>query len=184
MGRYVEGRVVEQTFTGTLTELGGQELGKSGNEKPRKVVIKDDPDAQYGKTFRCWSNSGEWEQLQGKLGQEVTVEYVDEQFGSGDKTWTSHNITSVLGNGQATENSWGTPPPEEAPKAVTQRATTASVSTSKAKNDDDRTAEIEAAWAVKAILDRTPSDTEIKPDELKANAIRLVKLKREVAKSL
>lgn len=95
-----------QTYSGVVAEVGGPELGSTGKEKPRKIIIKTDPTQQYGKTFRLWSNSYEWEQLQDKLGQQVTVEFVAEERQGPQGSYTQNLITDVLqdvgGNGERT----------------------------------------------------------------------------------
>jgi hypothetical protein len=181
------------TFTGKLIELGGPELGKSGKEKPRKVVIKDDPAAQYGKTFRLWSSSEYFEILSNHLGQQVSVEYEAEEVTFGDNTWTQNNIVGVQtnggwGNGEqgngSTEGVWGSAPPDSGPESSPVTSPPASKDDyweRREAADAKRSLEMEAAWAVKAVLDLHP---DIKQDDLVSKAISLAIVKRQVASEL
>lgn len=85
-----------ETYAGTVVELGGEELGRSGHAKPRKVVIKADPNAQYGKTFRVWQDSDSWETLSRLNGKHVVVLYdVEEREGGPQGKYTQNMIVGV-----------------------------------------------------------------------------------------
>ena len=62
-----------KTYEGVVTTIGDAEIGSTGNEKPRRIVIKKDLNEQYGKTFRIWSNHDDFGNL--TLGQPIVVEY-------------------------------------------------------------------------------------------------------------
>lgn len=49
---------------------------------------------------------------------------------------------------------------------------------------DERGLQMEAAWAVKSVLDRTPNDVDISHSDLVDRAIKMALLKREVASEL
>ena len=111
-----------ETYAGTVVELGGEELGRSGHAKPRKVVIKADPTAQFGKTFRVWQDSDSWETLSRLNGKHVVVLYdVEEREGGPQGKYTQNMIVGVdapdsvdgAGVGPSTD-SGGTPPPTTA----------------------------------------------------------------------
>lgn len=193
-----------ETFTGVLTELGGPELAASGNEKPRKVVIKQDPAKHYGKTFRTWSNSDVWERLQSLNGQQVTVEYyAEERQGGPNGTYTQNFLTGVLENGNGagggqphtsvgegndagrspapspTNDSWGAAPsgwtaPQETP------STKDDYWNRREATDHERSMQMEAAWAVKAVLDVSKGEA-LSDDEVVQNALKLALVKRRVA---
>ena len=203
-----------ETYTGIVAELGGPELGKSGNEKPRRVVIKQDPAAQYGKTFRVWSNSYEWEALQDKLGKEVTVEYVLEQANftlpNGETPKPSNKITDVLpavdggGNGSgggevagsatAPADDWTTPkrgaggsPRKDEQVAATSPSPASSPPKYGGKRDDtDWEARTLEIEAAWAIgtLLGRAGNERVDPAELVDQAIQLVLTKRRVAERL
>lgn len=197
------------TYTGKLIELGDPELGQSGKEKPRKVILKSDPNAQYGKTFRCWANSFEWGALQDFLGKPVTVEYVVQEANytlpNGETPKPSNMITDVVldgvqqngdgggestdlrGSGSATQPSsspahdWTAPTPNKAGPAP--KLSKDDYWARREEQDAARTLEIEAAWGVKAVLDRA-GDEVMKPEDLVAKALQLIILKRQVASEL
>ena len=64
-----------KTYSGIVTTVADAEIGSTGNEKPRRVVIKQDLNEQYGKTFRIWSNHDDFGNL--VMGHPITVEYVE-----------------------------------------------------------------------------------------------------------
>lgn len=115
-----------EQYAGIITELGGEELGKSGNAKPRKVVIKADPTSQYGKTFRVWQDSNEWQQLSQLNGKHVVVIYIEEERSGGPSgTYKQNMIVGVdapdsvdgAGIGPSTDSGGGSPPPNAATSA-------------------------------------------------------------------
>ena len=183
----------QQTYSGVIAELGGPELGKTGNEKPRKVVIKQDPSEQYGKTFRVWSSDYAWEQLnQAGIGSNVTVEFIIEEptytLPNGQKPKPTNKITDVVeggGNGlgevaapSPETHDWTAPQPTPEPTPVQKYG---------GKKDDvdweARTLEIEAAWSIGVLLNRAGSE-QVSEQKLVQDAIRLVLLKRQVASEL
>lgn len=180
-----------ETFTGVVSELGGIEMSKDGTkEKPRKVIIKEDVAKQYGKTFRCWSNQPEWDELEALRGKQVTVEFEVSQpnytLPNGQTPNPSNMIVSVSSaNGEGRGGDWSVPDPGRG-----SAGEGASQSPPASKDDyweqrqimdEQRSLEMEAAWSVKAILDRTPLETEIKFSELVDKAIDLIVIKRQVA---
>ena len=205
------GAVVAETYTGTVVEVGGAEIGSTGKEKPRKIVIKDDPSAQYGKTFRVWGNEYAYEILQGKAGQVVTVEYVIDNRQGPQGPYQQNRITDVLqdvgggGNGFAGGEVSGNAPPVSPPPAAQDwsapkvsgagtpaPAPTSTPPPSTPQNKDEyweqrtildqqRSLEMEAAWAVKACLDKDPTASNQK---LVQDAIGLIMLKRQVASEM
>lgn len=87
---------MSQTYSGQVIEIGGAELGRSGKEKPRKVVITDKPGEYQGKTFRIWSNEPDFLKLQ--TGQWTTVYYEPQEVhGQNGKSWTQNMIVGVDG---------------------------------------------------------------------------------------
>lgn len=194
-----------QTFTGVLTELGGPEVSpNTGNEKPRKVVIKDDPTKQYGKTFRTWSNSEVWERLQPLNGQRVTVEFVvEERQGGPSGTYNQNVLVDVLENGDgggvsarvggevsegtttapSSAADW-TPPPAEWQTTKAQIESKDDYWEQRAVKDEERSREMEAAWALKAVLDLEGPDHDLSDDSLVEFAVRLALLKRRVASEM
>lgn len=162
-----------ETFSGVLTELGGPELGKSGNEKPRKVIIKEDVAKQYGKTFRCWSSNPEWDDLQELHGKPITVEFVVEQpdylLPNGQKPNPSNMIVGVIpteasSNGEGGAGDWGVPSEpvwgSAGEVASTQSPAPSSAPASKddywehkTVMDEQRQHEISASWAIREAID-------------------------------
>jgi hypothetical protein len=65
---------MSERYTGTVLEVGPQEVGKSGRNKPRKLLVSDDPENYQGKTFRIWDDDDgmNLDQLKGQI---VTVDY-------------------------------------------------------------------------------------------------------------
>lgn len=178
---------MSETFTGILSELGGAEMGATGREKPRKVIIKQDANQQYGKTFRCWADSDAFRALEGKLGQSVTIEYEVEERTGGPRGSYSQNVLIGIKNGEAAEwpapisnpapgsPDWQPPGDEDAPPEV-------AATPRKTRDEwDERGAQMEAAWALKAMLDVEGPDHGLTEDELLANALRLILLKRRLA---
>lgn len=185
------------TYTGVLTELGGAELGQSGHEKPRKVVIKSDPNQENGKTFRTWSDSDAWFELQDKIGHTITVDFEIEQRQGGPKGSYKQNVLKALvggagggepqvargsvANGEKPPSAydWSVPSDKDAPEKEPPPPPTPEPPPDQW---EAKTLEIEAAWAIKAILDKTPG--EIKESELLDKAMKLVILKRRLAYEL
>lgn len=179
------------TYTGTLTELGGKEMGATGNEKPRKVVVKDDPTKQYGKTFRTWHDSLEWNDLeQYGLGALVTIEYVTEQRQGGPQgSYTVNTIVGVRQDGAGVSASdgeggdWGEPhgpvgevgPPVGKPVASTPH---------RATDWDERGIQMEAAWAIKTAFHWFQPGDQITASMLLDKAMELAMLKRRLAAEL
>lgn len=181
-------------YTGVLSELGGAEIGQSGVEKPRRIIIKQDPNSQ-GKTFRAWSDSEPWLMLQERLGQTVTVVYEPEQRTGGPKgTYTQNRLVGVkndgVGEGSRVWGSaqepepaqdWSVPKddqqirPDEPPKPVSRD----DYWEQRAAVDEQRSLQMEAAWAVKAAL-----DLGTQRDQVVVRAIEIAILKRQVASEL
>ena len=184
-----------ETMTGYVAELGGAEIGKTGKEKPRKVVLKKDLGEQYGKTFRVWSSSYQWDQLQDKKGQLVTLEYVvEERQGGPSGSYTQNMITDVLtdvgggGNGVSAgevagntpvttpADDWSVPKPaaEPAPAPVTVQKYGGK------KDQDDVQRNIIASWAITNAVRLGWKN----PDEIRDMAHKLIVLKDQIAAEL
>lgn len=175
-------------FSGTVAEIGGKEMSKDGTkEKPRKVVIKDDPSKQFGKTFRVWPNSGDFDVLReaAESGALVAVEYEVNQIPGTD--YTQNMIVNVSdgaglppnGSGQAgssssapSDQSWGEPPPDA----------WSGVSTSPSTHYDDTQNQIVASWAIKCAIQTLGVNAD--PDTVHSRAHELIVLKERIAKEL
>lgn len=94
---------MSETYTGVLTELGGAEIGSTGKEKPRKVIVKN---GERMKTFRCWSSSDIWQQLQPLGGKPVTVSYDTEQRQGPSGPYQQNNILAVQVAAESTGGGW------------------------------------------------------------------------------
>lgn len=201
-----------QSYTGVLTELGGPEMGANA-EKPRKVVLKQDRTAQYGKTFRTWHDSLEWNDLEtAGVGATFTVDYeIQTRQGGPSGSYTQNWIIGVRQNGAgggggepqpssgevgsnagdpstttptSGNGSWGTPPTAAWADAKTAIATKDDYWEQRALMDEQRNLEMEAAWAVKCVLDRTPQDVELKSSDLVEKSIQVIIVKRQVASEM
>lgn len=191
-----------ETYTGVVKEVGGAELGKTGNEKPRKIVISDSPDYQ-GKTFRVWSSDSTFEVLSQALGQQITVQFEAEQRQGPQGPYTQNRIVGVQngggGEGNGSSAVWGSATPAPAPTPSTDWSVPGSGGApqqppSPVTKDDyweqrqvmdqQRSLEMEAAWAVKSVLDRIPQDVTYEPENVVTAAIALAMLKRRVASEL
>lgn len=188
----------ELTYTGIVREVGGKEMAKNGKtEKPRKIVISDSPD-YAGKTFRVWVNSSDFLVLQSALnsGEEVTVTY---EVNPIPGTTYSQNMILNASTGQPSGD-WSTPAKEEeAPAAAPPQrqhppAATQSTPPSQPLSKDDyweqraadearRESEIEAAWAVGKLVESDPQGS-LSAEQVIANALHLIDLKRQVAAKL
>lgn len=194
------------TYSGVVREVGGPELGKSGNEKPRKIVISDSPDYQ-GKTFRIWSNDSDFDVLSQSLGKHITVEYEAEPIEMGGKKWTSNRITGVQQNGDGggertgavgevapapqpspSPTDWSVPkdpPPLEWQETKSKISGKDDYWEQRAVMDEHRSLEMEAAWAVKAVLDvEGPNAGSMTDDQIIDKALHLAILKRRIASEM
>lgn len=191
------------TYTGQVMLVGDPEIGKTGNERPRKVVISDNPGQYQGKTFRCWSWKDDFALL--KVGAQVTVHYEVEPNPNPERhgsNMISHvEVNDGTGGGQANGSSdvWGSA--SNAPAAATPAPTdwTAPPRTDgpspqvtskddyweqRAVMDEQRTLEIESAWAIKAVLDRQEPGAPMTEEQIIDKALQLVILKRRLASEL
>ena len=198
------------SYTGQVMLIGDPEIGKTGKERPRKVVISDRPGQYQGKTFRCWSWKPDFEMF--KVGAWVTVKYEVEPNpdptrhgsnmisvaeaaqsgggGAGTDNEGSHSSTTSFGN--AVDSGWGSPSPAPAPSPAgnpppawqevkQQIASKDDYWEQKAAKDDLRSLEMEAAWGLKCVLDLEGPDHDLSDETLVADAIRIILLKRRVA---
>lgn len=197
-----------ETYDGTVIEVGGAEMGKSGKEKPRKVVVSPNPtdDKPKTKTFRIWKDDDYFPILERNLGKLVTVEFVTEDVTFGDKSWTQNNIIGVLESDEGgdwgepqeprgevgsnagepvtseSNGSWGTPPPSDWTEV---KAKVSSGPTSKddywerrEAADEARTRQMVAAWSIEQAI-RLGKSSENEIHEL---AHKLILLKERIAK--
>lgn len=201
-----------EKLTGILTEVGGPEIGSTGKEKPRKIVIKQNASDQYGKTLRVWSNEFAFQELQQRAGQPVTVEFVVEDRQGPQGPYQQNRITDVLpveGNGERTgaggsvsapqpsppaQQDWSIPKPDVgAGGSPTEHPTaTGSPTPAPTTTRDDY-------WAHREILDQQRSlemeaawsvksvldrEPNISEQKLIQDAIRLIIIKRQVASEM
>jgi hypothetical protein len=181
---------VAEQMSGFVAEVGGEEIGRNGNAKPRKIVVKESLDAQYGKTFRVWQDSSEFDTLAANNGKYVTVIYeVQEREGGPQGKYTQNFILGVdapdSGDGagssapssgttweQAPSDGWATPP-----------ATTSTPAPSpEPSKRDETTRQIEAAWALGCLLQFEEYRKD--PDLLKKKTHQLIALKHQIASEL
>ena len=151
-----------ERYKGQIKSIGAAELGASGHEKPRKVVISDSPTYQ-GKTFRIWSNDSDFDTLMAasNAGREVEIEYVvEERQGGPSGTYKQNMIVNVhdprAGDWSVPQPSEGEAPPPGDGFSVPASASPEPQSPPPSDPWEDKTYEIEAAWAVKAVLDARP----------------------------
>lgn len=162
-----------ESYAGTVVELGGEELGASGHPKPRKVVVKADPTAQYGKTFRVWEDSDAWSRLSKLNGQHVTILFdIEERPGGPKGTYTQNMIVGVdapegsdgagsppQGSGQAPTpapsdaSTWATSPPTDTWSKPVQTVTDPTLTKDdywnrKEDKDEERNKRMAVAWAI------------------------------------
>lgn len=170
------------SYTGQVMLVGDPEIGSTGKERPRKVVISDNPGQYQGKTFRCWSWKPDFEAFE--VGRWVTVGYEVEP--NPDPTRHGSNMISVAETTTAPGGGGGQP--QKGPSAGEGPQAGRSPSpqpTPRVVNDyDETTLQIESAWAIKAVLDRQDPGEPMKPDEVIEKALQLVILKRRLASEL
>lgn len=194
-----------QTYTGQVMEVHAPEVGSTGKNRPRKVVISDNPGTYKGKTFRCWEWRDTFDLLQ--LGAQVTVHYEVEP--NPDPTRHGSNMISHVevndgtGGGQANGSSdvwgsasnapatatpaptdWTAPPRTDGPVSQPQITSKDDYWEQRAVMDEQRTLEIESAWAIKAVLDRQGPGAPMTEEQIIDKALQLVILKRRLASEL
>lgn len=207
------------TYTGQVREVHPAEVGSTGKNKPRKIIISDNPGQYQGKTFRCWEwKEDDFSKLQ--VGAWVTVHYEVEPNPNpslNGSNMISHVELATSGGGEPQSGvggsvgnageapapangngSWGTPPanwasPQQAtPPPVYQQAKEHIEGTNAQKDywerrqaeDEARTLEIEAAWALNTILQVEGPDHGMTDDELLQRALQLILLKRRCASEM
>jgi hypothetical protein len=181
-------------LSGFVTEVGGEELGKTGNPKPRKIVVKESLDAQYGKTFRVWQDSDEFQTLVANNGKYVTVIYEVEQREGGPKgSYTQNMVIGVdaSGDGAGTPTAWDPPPSDSwtdspatsspAPSPEPSQQVAQRVQQKQVHIIDTQT-HIVASWAIKsAIQTLGPGATS---DAIHQRAHELIVMKERIASEL
>ena len=184
-----------ERYSGVLTELGGPELGASGNEKPRKVIVKADVAKQYGKTFRVWAGTDLWRELEGLHGKPVTIEFETEQRQGPKGPYPQNMIVGVTSNnGEGGGGDWSVPSPSDSRVWGSARGDESETTPQsppapskeeywerRERKDEARSLEMEAAWALKAVLDLEGPDHGLSDDELLTHALQLIFLKRRIA---
>ena len=203
-----------KTYSGVVTTVADPEIGSTGNEKPRRVVIKKDLNEQYGKTFRIWSNHDDFPNL--VMGQPITVEYIEQPnpdpqrkpsniiqsawategagVASGTPTPVAQPTKSAPSAGPSGDDPWGPTPHPNAQTAATSMpvATNGNLSYSKddywerrEATDEQRQREIEAAWGINATIALYGVlDATLDKDKLHAKAHELIVLKKQIASEL
>lgn len=165
-------------FTGYVTEVGGKELGQSGKEKPRKIIVKDDLGAQFGKTFRVWANTDDFQKLRDAADNGTLVEVYFDQRPIPGREGHQNLVTSVIADGG--------PGPAHDPDADWEQPQQASIPQSAPKpapkKYDQTTHEIEAAWALGVLLHF--EEFRHNPALLAEKTKQLVHLKRQIASEL
>ena len=182
------------TYTGQVVLVGDPEIGKNGKERPRKIMISDNPGQYQGKTFRIWSwKEDDFSKLQ--VGQWVTVHYEVEP--SLDPTRRGANAISVVETAEQGAGSGGgqprtsvgegndaerspAPEPSAAPLPESWGATKAAVARDEYQ---DKTLDIESGWAIKAVLHISP-ELAGNDDLILDKALQLIILKRRLASEL
>jgi hypothetical protein len=193
----------EQVVIGTVSSIGGKEMSADGkNEKPRKVVVDYSPDKPMGKTLRCWSNTEMFQTFRQAQdsGEQLEVHYTINPIPGTD--FTQNMVTEVLtiSDVQAQSNGSGpseaetqpspggdhSPPPASNSGGSATHATRTTGDPSKldyweqrAIKDEERSAEMEAAWAIGQLLHLNPAAED---EEIVREAKRLIVLKRKLAK--
>lgn len=172
---------MSEIYSGIVKEIGGKELGKTGNEKPRKVVVSDSPDYQ-GKTFRCWANTDDFQLLRQALdeGMEVEIHYDINPIPGTD--YTQNMVSSVLStNGQ--DGQVAAQVPLQAPQAERSEGTTGGGSAPRGSSATSNTThEIEAAWALGVVVQAFGNSLD--QEAMAQKAHQLIVLKRQIASEL
>lgn len=199
------------SYTGQVMLVAEPEIGSTGNERPRKVMISDNPGNYQGKTFRIWAwKEAEFEQL--KVGSWVTVHYEVEPNptpGRNGSNMVSHvEPATATGGGQPTttdvpmdaglgEVQQPVPTPQPTDYATRredvviendydrrEREKQARIEARQAfldQRDDDRTLQMESAWAIAKVLEMSNGLTD---DQVIEKGLQLVILKRRMARAL
>lgn len=185
MGDGMSSQVETQTYTGTLVELGGAEMGSTGNEKPRAVRIKADPSSKYPKTFRTWHDSLEWNDLEEiGLGSVVTVEYIaEERQGGPQGSYTVNTLVGVRQDGAGASapdgggGDWGEP---QEPRGEVGSNAGEPVAPQPSQTIDPVTRSIISSWAIEqAIREGARGD-----EAIHTRAHEIVVLKDRIASEL
>ena len=194
------------SYTGQVMLVADPEIGTTGKERPRKVMISDNPGNYQGKTFRIWAwKEAEFEQL--TVGSWVTVHYEVEPNptpGRNGSNMVSHvEPATATGGGQPTttdvpmnaglgevRQSGPTPQPTVAQPAQEndydrrEREKQARIEARQAlmdQRDDERTLQMESAWAIAKVLDMSSG---LNDDQVIEKGLQLVILKRRLAREL
>lgn len=162
------------TYVGYVMEIGAPEKGKSGKEKPRKVVVSNRPGEYQGKTFRCWGNTDDFQAFRRAADGNLQVEIAYEVQQIPNTTYTQNMVSSVLVNGEVPVSG-----DTANVEIVADSATvTSSASAPSPSPQDMRSYELESAWAIGQVLHRAAG--EIDAEQLVEKSLWLIALKRRV----
>lgn len=195
-----DGSAALLTYTGQVMLVANPEIGKTGNERPRKIVISDRPGSYQGKTFRIWAwKEDQFSKL--KVGEWVTVHYEIEPNPDPTRHGSNHisvvEPTTAQGGGQADvggevsgsqpasqptrePGDWSTPP-SGGWANTKQELSKDDYWARREATDAERTLEIESAWAINAVLQ---TSTGLTDEQVIDKALQLVILKRRLASEL
>lgn len=182
---------MSEIVKGFVAELGGKEVGKTGKEKPRKVVVKEDSSQQYGKTLRCWSNIPEFDVLTqaANVGNQVEVHYDVREIPGTEFTQNMVvDVVPLLEGGNGSEPIWGGG--DNAGAAPSGSPTHASATPAPQSKDDywarreagdeERTRQMIAAWSIEQAIRLGFKDSA----EVHDTAHKLIVLKDRIASEL